>query len=123
FSSRRRHTRFSRDWSSDVCSSDLDVVGIDLLDEIRVGQHVGVAAARRTLEQVEQGDQQQPDDYPQGQVLAEIVHVEAPLLGYGHGRPSAPGATPPHGLVLGPAYAKKVLNVLTRHRPACGNST
>src|SRR5690606_40271079 len=22
FSSRRRHTRFSRDWSSDVCSSD-----------------------------------------------------------------------------------------------------
>src|SRR5690606_40608395 len=27
FSSRRRHTRFSRDWSSDVCSSDLgDVI-------------------------------------------------------------------------------------------------
>src|SRR5690606_39743687 len=26
FSSRRRHTRFSRDWSSDVCSSDLDLV-------------------------------------------------------------------------------------------------
>src|SRR5690606_41089528 len=26
FSSRRRHTRFSRDWSSDVCSSDLQVV-------------------------------------------------------------------------------------------------
>src|SRR5690606_19250381 len=25
FSSRRRHTRFSRDWSSDVCSSDLPV--------------------------------------------------------------------------------------------------
>src|SRR5690606_39563855 len=24
FSSRRRHTRFSRDWSSDVCSSDLE---------------------------------------------------------------------------------------------------
>src|SRR5690606_40488731 len=28
FSSRRRHTRFSRDWSSDVCSSDL---GLTLL--------------------------------------------------------------------------------------------
>src|SRR5690606_575917 len=27
FSSRRRHTRFSRDWSSDVCSSDLGHVG------------------------------------------------------------------------------------------------
>src|SRR5690606_39887838 len=37
FSSRRRHTRFSRDWSSDVCSSDLlkvdlaEIVG-DLVD-------------------------------------------------------------------------------------------
>src|SRR2546422_8881513 len=27
FSSRRRHTRCSRDWSSDVCSSDLAVLG------------------------------------------------------------------------------------------------
>src|SRR2546429_3711414 len=27
FSSRRRHTRCSRDWSSDVCSSDLLVIG------------------------------------------------------------------------------------------------
>src|SRR5690606_39909998 len=26
FSSRRRHTRFSRDWSSDVCSSDLIII-------------------------------------------------------------------------------------------------
>src|SRR5690606_41122025 len=26
FSSRRRHTRFSRDWSSDVCSSDLALI-------------------------------------------------------------------------------------------------
>src|SRR2546430_8953073 len=26
FSSRRRHTRFDCDWSSDVCSSDLDYV-------------------------------------------------------------------------------------------------
>src|SRR2546430_7282491 len=27
FSSRRRHTRFDCDWSSDVCSSDLDTPG------------------------------------------------------------------------------------------------
>src|SRR5690606_40427641 len=32
FSSRRRHTRFSRDWSSDVCSSDLE------LKQLRVQQ-------------------------------------------------------------------------------------
>src|SRR3712207_9156205 len=28
FSSRRRHTRYWRDWSSDVCSSDLDKAGV-----------------------------------------------------------------------------------------------
>src|SRR5690606_40751242 len=28
FSSRRRHSRFSRDWSSDVCSSDLTPYGV-----------------------------------------------------------------------------------------------
>src|SRR5699024_12190918 len=32
FSSRRRHTRSKRDWSSDVCSSDLtDVLSVDNL--------------------------------------------------------------------------------------------
>src|SRR2546430_6223761 len=30
FSSRRRHTRFDCDWSSDVCSSDLEVRGLEL---------------------------------------------------------------------------------------------
>src|SRR2546429_2740926 len=30
FSSRRRHTRCSRDWSSDVCSSDLVVPEFDM---------------------------------------------------------------------------------------------
>src|SRR5690606_40902937 len=30
FTSRRRHTRFSRDWSSDVCSSDLDRAYLDM---------------------------------------------------------------------------------------------
>src|SRR3712207_8812980 len=29
FSSRRRHTRYWRDWSSDVCSSDVLVVAAD----------------------------------------------------------------------------------------------
>src|SRR5712675_2873205 len=31
FSSRRRHTRCSRDWSSDVCSSDLLLAEVDVL--------------------------------------------------------------------------------------------
>src|SRR3712207_40617 len=29
FSSRRRHTRYWRDWSSDVCSSDLQLTAVD----------------------------------------------------------------------------------------------
>src|SRR5690625_5026170 len=32
FSSRRRHTRWPRDWSSDVCSSDLEARSIHTLD-------------------------------------------------------------------------------------------
>src|SRR5207247_2883918 len=39
FSSRRRHTRSTRDWSSDVCSSDLQVgAGGREGDELAVGQ-------------------------------------------------------------------------------------
>src|SRR3712207_3576466 len=48
FSSRRRHTRYWRDWSSDVCSSDLDTINrmVDQLssfaDEVtRVAREVG----------------------------------------------------------------------------------
>src|SRR5690625_7816825 len=38
FSSRRRHTRWPRDWSSDVCSSDLvDVVGFCLPADQKIG--------------------------------------------------------------------------------------
>src|SRR5690606_40145580 len=39
FSSRRRHTRFSRDWSSDVCSSDLKYLeeGSLSAEELRQG--------------------------------------------------------------------------------------
>src|SRR5690606_41856935 len=42
FSSRRRHTRFSRDWSSDVCSSDLSTGTwrrLLVADELREGLH------------------------------------------------------------------------------------
>src|SRR5215510_13749257 len=39
FSSRRRHTRWPRDWSSDVCSSDLvaHAAREDLLEPIALG--------------------------------------------------------------------------------------
>src|SRR6266550_3351602 len=43
FSSRRRHTRCSRDWSSDVCSSDLEGAGE------RAGGRLRVYTARYML--------------------------------------------------------------------------
>src|SRR5699024_12117696 len=47
FSSRRRHTRSKRDWSSDVCSSDLILVGIseDKYEQCKYGffQHYGTS--------------------------------------------------------------------------------
>src|SRR5581483_9170606 len=44
FSSRRRHTRYWRDWSSDVCSSDLDT---------HLGEAIlGLLAVERRLAQV-----------------------------------------------------------------------
>src|SRR5690625_7283798 len=37
FSSRRRHTRWPRDWSSDVCSSDLQAHAFDEPGRLTVG--------------------------------------------------------------------------------------
>src|SRR6266436_9019338 len=45
-SSRRRHTRCSRDWSSDVCSSDLKPEGGSVL-EVGCGPGLMLAAFRR----------------------------------------------------------------------------
>src|SRR5256886_11256645 len=44
-SSRRRHTRFDCDWSSDVCSSDLDKIGhgVDRSCSALDGQRVPLA--------------------------------------------------------------------------------
>src|SRR2546422_5155477 len=47
FSSRRRHTRCSRDWSSDVCSSDLNIGSI--AGKISYPQRAPYASAKWAL--------------------------------------------------------------------------
>src|SRR5690606_40220214 len=56
FSSRRRHTRFSRDWSSDVCSSDLgtveaDIVRFDSIDARRAAPEGSLAGKIAFIDQ------------------------------------------------------------------------
>src|SRR3712207_6903019 len=57
FSSRRRHTRYWRDWSSDVCSSDLarlaqHLAALDLLALDAAKQCAGVVARLRVVERL-----------------------------------------------------------------------
>src|SRR3712207_2851856 len=58
FSSRRRHTRYWRDWSSDVCSSDLRRAGVHRRvedDVLRALVVVGEAQVRALVEEPEVG--------------------------------------------------------------------
>src|SRR5260370_32824898 len=48
FSSRRRHTRFKCDWSSDVCSSDLSP--LDIANRIQILGHFGAVARTEPLQ-------------------------------------------------------------------------
>src|SRR5690625_6356448 len=49
FSSRRRHTRWPRDWSSDVCSSDLLAVQHDVTARLHFVGKVAPQDVARTL--------------------------------------------------------------------------
>src|SRR5690606_40097244 len=73
--SRRSHTRFSRDWSSDVCSSDLVQQGglRGVLDSIvNDGMRVAAEVRRRMEEEVEKaaaaGNAQEDDEDEEGGV-------------------------------------------------------
>src|SRR5690349_24764012 len=89
FSSRRRHTRSLRDWSSDVCSSDLSAkvitsaaiimvvvfaifatTGVPQVKEIGLGLAVAIALDRSEERRVgkECGSRWAPDSYKQTRV-------------------------------------------------------
>src|SRR5690606_40700899 len=71
FSSRRRHTRFSRDWSSDVCSSDLlQAIDLDFINW--AGKH-GIPLAFVYTK---------ADKLSAGAVLTGRKKIESALLAY-----------------------------------------
>src|SRR3989440_6720046 len=89
FSSRRRHTRSDRDWSSDVCSSDLTLPGkliavngeatvaLDIGGEIRArAPSVPIAAGDRVTVCMRPEHLRLADD---GEGLAGIVEMGLPL--------------------------------------------
>src|SRR5699024_11952742 len=59
FSSRRRHTRSKRDWSSDVCSSDLPIYGGQAygiqLSGLRRGAQIIVGTPGRVIDHLKKG--------------------------------------------------------------------
>src|SRR5690606_40033120 len=71
FSSRRRHTSFSRDWSSDVCSSDLEGAEATQVRERVLGGGADAASDAPV-------DGLRYADIPSGQVVApvrnQVVH-------------------------------------------------
>src|SRR5256884_2417947 len=72
FSSRRRHTICSRDWSSDVCSSDLICVRSCAIVN-KVGQTVAASLSAPTLFTIAQ-------DLTQMQVIANIDQADIGLV-------------------------------------------
>src|SRR3989475_3215451 len=75
FSSRRRHTRFDCDWSSDVCSSDLAGEGPQIERPIR-----DAAAVRR----LPAPDPAQSLDYvlEAARLVASALPADVPLIGF-----------------------------------------
>src|SRR5205085_10522181 len=71
--SRRRHTRFDCDWSSDVCSSDLAVAadGIAAEEDPRADQHFDIDATARSQPQPEVERHAQGRRIPRGDQTAE----------------------------------------------------
>src|SRR5215475_489196 len=61
FSSRRRHTRFSRDWSSDMCSSDLQELP-DIAYRALTARLLGAGAERCSEDGPRQGPDQRDEE-------------------------------------------------------------
>src|SRR3989449_2258105 len=82
FSSRRRHTRCSRDWSSDVCSSDLvRPEQVEFMD-VSPNQLVSVAASLIPFLENDDANRALMGSNMQRQAVP-LLRTEAPLVGTG----------------------------------------
>src|SRR5690606_41183660 len=110
FSSRRRHTRFSRDWSSDVCSSDLvERLPFDRKVARRVEgawDEIEIALTSALIRAQAQGELSRDKD-PRALARFLLVVIQGlRVVGKGHADPDR----------LRDA-AREALTVLDRHRP------
>src|SRR5215475_9729878 len=91
FSSRRRHTRFSRDWSSDVCSSDLRVVcGIagQSTAPVRIAANVndlGAVDGEDLVQPLRRGEPRSFGPAGHGEPEDDSITVDFDTLDAGHG--------------------------------------
>src|SRR5690606_40595789 len=83
FSSRRRHTRFSRDWSSDVCSSDLSRLSKDrVVRGTRAARRVRSPPSISALPLAPQGEGVEGDGVEAGGLqLAQVARSEERRVG------------------------------------------
>src|SRR3989449_6098160 len=74
FSSRRRHTRCSRDWSSDVCSSDLATL-VKALEEKGIGRPSTYASILSVIQNRDYVEKQQGRFYPTelGMLVSDLL--------------------------------------------------
>src|SRR5207245_11318708 len=80
FSSRRRHTRCYRDWSSDVCSSDLLRLAVEHLCQYRGGICFGVDLDPRwVIKLIKRGRMQELEMYK-----AHVIEQAITVLNAGH---------------------------------------
>src|SRR5690606_8948462 len=78
FSSRRRHTRFSRDWSSDVCSSDLALLD-HLIRWHGAGGEPDAARHRAIIARIAELRAAEPELAPRLHVLPDFHGNRSPL--------------------------------------------
>src|SRR6266403_3614112 len=97
FSSRRRHTRSLRDWSSDVCSSDLDTIG-EWKNDPRKSQ----ITIRQLLNQTD-GIEPAPHLHSESIRDRNIAAIQLPLV-------AAPGSA----FAYGPSHLQIFAEVLRR---------